>query len=562
MFKESVINLLWKEVGISKEEINRLLEMPPQEEMGDWALPCFELAKIMKKAPVKIAGDISSKLKNKLPKEISSIKSVNGYVNFFINKDLLATQIIKEILDKKEKYGSENMGDGEKVLVEHTSLNPNSEPHVGRARNAIIGDSIVRLLRFQNYEPEVHFYINDVSKQVAIIALGCKGNETLDEMLKIYIEMTKKVEKNAKLEQEVFKILSKIEQGDKKTIEKTEKIVEHAVKGQVKVLSHLGIKYDKFDFESEYIKAGQDLIEDFDKTGKLFKDKDGRFVLDESGCELEKEMRAPMLVLTRSNGTGLYVLRDLAYNIEKLKKTQSNIIILGEEQKLYFKQLAIALDMINKLAPRVVHYSFVLIKTKEGKSKMSTRRGEVVMLKEFINEAIKKAKEEIAKRKSKGNAEEIAKAAIKYSMLKVDENKNIVFDWEEALNFEGESGPYLQYSVARANSILEKIKKEKKNNLKIKASDKLKLGKEEISLTKQLALFKNAVHEASKQLAPHIIATYSYELAKKFNEFYATCPVMNAKGLQKSFRIELVRATIPVLENSLNILGISPIKKM
>jgi len=268
-----------------------------------------------------------------------------------------------------------------------------------------------------------------------------------------------------------------------------------------------------------------------------------------------------MLVLTRSDGTGLYALRDAAYTIEKLKKTDNNVLILGEEQKLYFKQLAIALNMINKLAPRAVHYSFVLIKTKEGKSKMSARRGEIVLLSDFIDEAVKKAKEEIAKRKSKGNAEDIAKAAIKYSMLRVDENKNIVFDWQEALNFEGESGPYLQYSCARANSILEKLKKEKKNN-KIKAKDKLSLANEEIALIKQLAAFKSAVHEASKQLAPHIIANYSFELAKKFNEFYSACPVIKAKGLQKSFRIDIVKATIQVLGNSLNLLGIPAIKKM
>jgi arginyl-tRNA synthetase len=328
----------------------------------------------------------------------------------------------------------------------------------------------------------------------------------------------------------------------------------------VKVLSSLDIKYDKFDYESDYIESGQELIDKFEKTGKLFKDAEGRFVLDESGCNLEKEMREPMLVLTRSNGTGLYILRDLAYTLGKIKKSPDNVILLGEEQKLYFKQLATALNFINEPAPRVVHYSFVLIKTKEGNAKMSTRRGELVMLKDFFDEAVKKAGQEIKKRKSHGNAEDIAKAAIKYSMLRVDENKNIIFDWDEALNFEGESGPYLQYSYARANSILERLKKEKTD--KISAKDKLALKNEEVALIKQIDFFKTAVHEASKQLAPHIIANYSFELAKKFNEFYSACPVIKAKGLQKSFRIDIVKAAIQVLENSLNLLGIPAIKKM
>lgn len=291
-----------------------------------------------------------------------------------------------------------------------------------------------------------------------------------------------------------------------------------------------------------------------EKTRKVFEDENGRIVLDQKFTGLDRKMKSPVLVLTRGDKTGLYILRDLAYTIEKGKKGR-NIIVLGEDQKLYFEQLKQALILLKKPVPEVVHYSFVLLK--EG-GKMATRSGEVVLLEEFISEAIKKAEKGLKERKTGGDAKKIGIGAIKYSMLRNENNKNITFDWEQALNFEGDSGPYLQYSYARASSILRKAnKKTGKNNIKTKIHN---LKEQEIKLIKKLLNFPEVTKKASESLSPHIIANYSFELAQSFNEFYHSCPVIGSK--EEGFRLKLVDSFRKVIKNSLHLLGIEVMEEM
>jgi len=555
--KQKVVELLSRHLKLSKKEVSDLIEQP-KPQFGDYAFPCFSLAKKEHKNPAEIAKDIADKLSLKLPKEISKIEAVGGYVNFFVNKAAFANAVINTILKEKEKYGSDNLGNKKKILIEHTSINPNAPPHIGTARGALIGDSIVKLLNFQNYKTEVHYYINDVSKQVALLVLSCKGNEKFDKMLGIYVKAAKKF-KQKKFEKEVFAALKKLEQHDKTTVKKFKRIVNTCVQGQRKILSQLDIHYDFFDYESDYLnKKLYNIIQNLKKSGKLFKDESGRLVLNQAANGLEKEMKKPLLVLTRSDGTGLYALRDLAYTIDKLKRTKQNIIVLGEEHKLYFKQLSAALKLLGFDAPKVLHYSHVLIQTKVGKRKMSKRRGELILLSDFINEAIKKAKAAIKKRKSKGDAKAIALAAVKYSILKTEQNKNVLFNWKEALNFEGNSGPYLQYAYARASSILRKLKKAKIGKADF---EKIK-NKKEIELIKQLSLFPTIIGDATLQLKPHLVANYVFRLSQIFSEFYSECPVIKAQPGLREARIALVKATKQVLSNSLFLLGIKALERM
>ena len=236
---------------------------------------------------------------------------------------------------QKDKYGSNYAGKEKKILVEHTSINPNASPHVGRARNALIGDSIVRILRFQGYKIEVHYFVNDVGKQIAMLVLGAEGKKNIDfkDLLSIYIEINKKIEENPELEKKALELLNKLEKGDKAIKNNFEKIVNTCVKGQIKILSELGIKYDFFDYESKYLwgKKTDETLKRLERTGKLFIDGFNRWVMDQKGYELG--MKVPVLVLTRGDGTSLYPLRDIAYNLDKLKKCD-NIVILGEDQKL------------------------------------------------------------------------------------------------------------------------------------------------------------------------------------------------------------------------------------
>ena len=554
--KEKVADLIKKsldsKVKLSKEEISKLIEIPPSIEMGDFSFPCFILARELKKSPKDIALELKEKIK-KLPKEIATVEAVNGYLNFYLNRVILAESLIKEILSKKTKFGSVNLGNKKTTLIEHTSINPNASPHVGRARNALIGDSIVRILKFLNYKTEVHYYVNDVSKQIAMLVLAKAENLKFEDMLKKYIEISKKVENSEVLEKQVFELLEKFEKQDKTVVAKFKKITETCVKGQAKILSELGIKYDHFDYESKYLKDANKILSDLEKTKKLFTDEEGRKVLDLKNTDIEGQMKSPVLVLTRSDSTGLYPLRDISYTIEKMKKSKKNIIVLGEDQKLYFQQIKNALSFLNQKSPEVVHYSFILIQENGESKKMSTRKGDVVLLGDFLNDAIKKAKIEIEKRKTKGNSKTVGIWAVKYSILKNSNNKIINFNLDDALSFEGDTGPYLLYSYARASSILRKAKKATKSKLN-------QLEEKEIELIKKLSIFPEVVLTSYKTLNPSLIANYSYQLAQIFNEFYHSCPVIGNE--KEFFRLNLVKAFTIVLKNSLNLLGIETIEEM
>lgn len=540
------------------------LEIPKQG-FGDYAFTCFTLAKEKKKNPLVIAKDLANEIKKKLPKDIAKIEAVGGYVNFFVDKSYLAQSTVARILEEKEKYGSLNLKGN--ALIEHTSLNPNSSPHVGRVRNAIIGDILARVLKFQGYQTQVHYYVNDVSKQMALLVLGSKGNESFDGLLNLYVRMSQEMEENPEIEKKVFEILRKIEDEDKTTVAKLNRLVKIAVEGQRKILEKLGIYYDSFDYESIYLKTGElkKILKELEKSKKLEKDVEGRYVLDQSKTRwnFEREMKSPVLVLTRSDGTGLYPLRDIAYTIDKLKIAPVNIIVLGEEQKLYFKQLSAALELLGYIAPKIVHYSFILLKTEEGAKKMSTRKGEVILVEDFIKEAIKKAEQEIKKRKRESKvdlkkvSEAIAIGAVRYGIAKVEENKGIIFDWQEALNFEGNSAPYLQYVYARASSILKKLGK---STLGKASYDKI--DEKEFALAKELGFFPEIVQTCLQQLKPHLLCNYSHHLAQTFNDFYENCNVINAEQGVKERRVSLVNATRQVLANALNLIGIPVIEAM
>ncbi len=550
-FKETIINFLKKETKLESIE----LEVPPNTDMGDYAFPCFTLAKEWKRSPNDIAQELSKKFKP--DNFVEKVQVIGSYLNFFINKGKIAQNTIKKILNQKSTYGSSQIGKGKKVLVEHTSINPNASPHVGRARNALIGDAIVRILRFQGYNVGVHYFINDFGKQIAMLVLGADGRQNISfsDLLKIYIEINQKIEKDTSLEKKILELLYELEKGNKKIKNKFEKIVNICVKGQIKILSELGIKYDFFDYESKYLwdKKTEEVLKRLEKTGKLFIDGFNRWVLDQKGYGLG--MKVPVLVLTRGDGTSLYPLRDIAYNLDKLKKGE-NIIVLGEDQKLYQEQIAAVLKELELKPPRVVHYSFVLLQ--EGK--MSTRKGNLVLLEDFMREAINKASEELKRRYDKVEekaAKVIAYGAVKYGVLRVSPEKNVIFDWQQALSFEGETAPYIQYAYARISSILKKNKK-----INLKANIALLNEKEETELLKLLFNFPEVVAKATNELRPHLIANYLYSLAQKFNEYYHIHQVLKAEEKIKDARILLINAIKQVIKNGLNLLGIGVLEKM
>ncbi len=551
-FREEIIKAIKKEV----KDAEITLEVPPNPELGDYAFPCFSLAKIYKKNPSDIAKELALKIKKS--KFISEIRAIGPYLNFFINKDSLNEGTFKKILKEKNNYGSSNIGKNKKIILEHTSINPNASPHVGRARNAFIGDALARVLRFQKYNVEVHYYVNDIGKQIAMLVLAAKNKKNIQfkDLLKIYMDIAAKVEKSKDLEKDVLNLLYKLENGDKKIISEFKKIVNISVKGQIKLLSELGIEYDVFDYESSYLwsRKTHEALKLLEKSGRFFFDKDNRFVLDEKGFELG--MKVPVLVLTRGDGTSLYPLRDIAYAMDVGKKGE-NIVVLGEDQKLYNDQINAALKILEKKPRKAVFYSFVLL----DEGKMSTRSGNVVLLEDFMSGALKKAGAELKQRYKKIDnkaAKVIGYGALKYGILKVSPEKNVIFNWQQALSFEGETAPYIQYAYARISSIIRK----NKNKLPKKSDFSLLNSKEEAELIKKLADFPNVVEKTGNELRPSIIANYVYELAKQFNEFYHIHNILKEKQDIKNARLLLISSIRQVLKNSLNLLGIDVLERM
>lgn len=558
--KKLVANKIAEILDKDSSEIEKSIEKSPNLEMGDFSFPCFRLAKEFRKSPQDIARDIKEKL---VADEIEKVEVVSGYVNIFIKKDLYAQTVIEEIETKQYKYGSENVGEGKKALIEHTSINPNASPHIGRARNALIGDSIVKLLKFNNYEVETHYFVNDIGKQISMLLVGTKGkdNVTFDELLQLYIDINKEVKENKELEQEVFDNLNKLENGDEETIKSFRNIVQICIDGQRKIFAELGIHYDYFDYESDFILNGtvNEILKKLEETGKLFEAEDGRLAINQE--EYKIPMKSPVLVVTRADKTSLYPLRDIAYSIYKANRNaDKNIIILGEDQKLYFKQISAVLDLLGYQAPQAVHYSFVLLPD----GKMSTRNGTVVLLEDFMKEILEKTKQELAKRNNgeidEEKAKKIAYGAVKYTILKGSLEKNVIFDLEKSLSFDGDTSLYIQYNYARINSILNKANFEKMEKL-----TRFDLLKEpaEIELIQKLEEFKTIVSKVTEKLTPNLIANYVYELTKMFSSYYHDYSILNAETEElKNMRLQLINAIGIVTKTSLNLLGIDTVDEI
>lgn len=540
------------EKAIERTAGKKLALQEAAEGHGDFALPCFELAKEEKKNPQAIAEDFAKKIGGTVGGV--ALRAEAGYLNFYIDWKVFGQRLLESV---DEKYGSLDVG--KKALVEHTSINPNASPHLGRARNAIIGDSIVRVLRFVGYSVEVHYFVNDVGKQTAILVYGCskKGAEKLEfsEMLKIYSETSAEIEKNPEMEKEIFKLLSDFEKGDGKTMQMFRDIVRLCVEGQKKILSDVNINYDYFDYESAYLinKRTDEILKLLEKTGKLFLDEEKRRLLN------LKDFGLGYLVLTRSDGTSLYPLRDIAYTIDKIKRNADmNVLVLGEDHKLYFEQISAALRLLGYEPPKIVHYSYVLLP--EGK--MSTRKGSVVLLEDFMKEAYENALEEIEKRyqldkeEKQKKARMISVAAVRYNIIKVSPEKNVMFNLSEALKFEGDTGPYLQYTYARANSIIEKAEGIKKFDAGFLKE------KQETAILRLLAKYPSIIERCVQELRPHHLAEYLHQIADSFNSFYQNIRVLNAEKDLRNARLKLVEATRTVLKSGLQLLGIEPLERM
>ncbi len=533
--------------------LGREIEIPveiPYEERGDYAVPCFSFAPISKKNPKEIASQLVDEMKLDLGRAEQS----GPYLNFWIHESYLLKETVGRSLE--EKFGWFEQKD-EKVLIEHTSANPNAPLHVGNARNPIIGDTVARIFKRLGYDVTTEYYVDDMGRQVAILTWGLENlskkdveeveRDKPDHRLMVYYQKASKLMEEESVKEGIHDIIRLMESGDADTIERFKTNSELVLSGHNASLKRLNISHDSFKTESSLILEGK-VREAVDALKKVP-------ICGEDEGALYIEWDGNRVYLTRSDGTSLYPVRDIAYHIEKTERTDRLIDILGEDHKTHALSIFKALEALNiEPSPEFIFYSFVSL---EGE-KMSTRSGRSVWLDGLMDTARQRAEEEILARRDdlkhddvQDIAEIVGMGAVRFNVIKVQPEKPIDFRWEEALNFQGSSAPFVQYSHARAASILRRWGGDKDE---LTSVDPTLLDCEgEIKLVKKIAQYPRVLLESTT--SPHLIANYAVQLAAEFNKFYRDHPVLQAED-NKLSRLALVLSSKNVLKEVLDTLGI------
>ena len=557
-------------------------EIPPND-AADLAVPCFQMSKVLRKAPAIIAEEIASKI---VPVGmIASVSAMNGYLNFKMDEKALIEGTVQSILDADDKYGSWPKK-GIRVNVEHTSTNPTGPIHVGRARNPVIGDTLARALSMCGYDVSTEYYVNDVGKQVVILTWGVnnlteeQANEERDRWAKehekegqvedrdktdhkwvaFYRIANRMMENDPIVKEEISDMLRRFEAGDQEVIDTVRKTAEGMLDGLRQTLGNIGVILDTYTWESKFIADGsaREVVEKIKQSDKAGQEENGAWFVDLKDYGIHG--KNTKFTFTRADGTTLYTTRDIAYHLDKFKRADRLIDVLGEDQKLGSKQLCSVLDILGcERMPEPMFYSFVSLP--EGK--MSTRKGVVVYLDDLIDEAVARAYEEIKQRrtdipedKMRMIANAVGVGAIRYNIVRVQPEKQFVFTWDDALNFDGNSGPFVQYAHARACSMLRKAGDFDKIVDASKLSDA-----SEVKLVKVLSKMPEIIKSAAEDRRIHLLPAYAHEVASAFNQFYAAVPVLTSTE-SRDARVTLVYCTRIVLRNILNTMGLAAPEEM
>ena len=558
-FKEEIVEIL-KVTGVNIEPKD--LEEPPDLKMGDIAFPCFSLAKQMKKNPAEVAKEISKNMKIPEDSIVERIEVAGPYINFFFDRGKFTKKVVRVVKEKKEKYGS---GDRkEKVVVEYPAPNTNKPLHLGHMRNMAIGESMSRIfekLGYRVFRVNLH---NDRGIHICQSMLayhkwgnGAKPKEKPDHFVgDFYVLFHQKAKENPELEEEAKEMLRKWEAGDKEVRDLWKKMNSWAEKGFEETYKRFGVRFDKIYKESEMYEKGKEMVLQGLKKGIFQKDETGAIFFDLSNHGLDKK------ILIRSDGTTLYITQDLYLAYLKYKDflPDKSIYVVANEQNYHFEVLFKLLEELKKLgykfARENIHLSYGMVNLPSGR--MKSREGKIVDADDLMDEMKEKAKIEIKKRNKldKEKLEElshkISLAAIKFFLLKYDEMKDFTFYPEESLSMEGETGPYLQYSLVRAKKILEKSKEKPKVGELVE--------EEEFELVKKISKFPEVLRAAAYRYKPHFIANYAYELAYLFSRFYEACPVIKSK--KEKERLALIESVAQIMKFCLKLLGIEEVDLM
>ncbi len=563
-FKKLISEIIKSEIeDLTIEEITALIEVPPNKEMGDYAFPCFKLAKIFRKAPNAIAEDLAGKIQP--TDDINKIVNLGGYVNFFVNKESLAKKVINQVLTEKENYGKSEFGKGKTVVVEFSSPNIAKPFHIGHVRTTVIGNALSKIYQSQGYHVEKLNHLGDYGTQFGklIVAYKLWGDkqavekDPIKELLKLYIRFHDEAEAKPEMEDEAREWFTKLENGDQEAKDLWQWFRDESLKEFSRVYDLLDIDFDSYVGESFYSDKMPAVIEEL-KEKNLLVESDGAMIVD-----LEDSKLPPALIQKR-DGSTLYLTRDLAsaFYRKKIYNFDKSIYVVGAQQELHFKQ---CFEIIKRMGydwyKDMVHVQFGMVSLEEGT--MSTRKGRIVFLEDVLNQAIDRTRQIIEEKNPDAeNIDEVAKAvgvgAVVFQELSNSRIKDYTFSWDRTLSFEGETGPYVQYTHARCCAVLRKAGQPVSADINYEAlSDQ-----DAADVLSVLETFNKSIMTAMKKNEPHIVTRFVLDLAQAFNKFYHNSPILVEDDDLRAARLALVEATRQTIENALKILGMKAPQKM
>ena len=564
--KQSIIKLLNQYIQeVDEAEISEILEQPPKPELGDFAFPCFRLAKVLRKAPQMIASEIAEKIEK--PDYLEKIEVQGAYINFFTNKTEYAKTVIEN--SKKEDFGSSTEGNGKTICIDYSSPNVAKNFHVGHLRTTVIGNSLYKIFTKLGYKVERINHLGDWGTQFGKLIVAYKnwGTEEevkekgIEELMRLYVKFHDEADKNPELEDEARSWFHKMETGDEEALKIWKWFFDISLEEFKRTYKLMGVEFDHYTGESFYRDKTESVVKELTEHG-LLQDSEGAKIVDLSEYDM-----APCLIL-KKDGSSIYATRDIAaveyrkntYNFEKC------LYVTGQEQKLHFAQVFKVMELLgNEWAKdSLIHIPYGLVSL--GGEKLSTRGGNVIYAEDILKEAISKIKEIIDEKNPDLSAEEKEEAsrivgvgAVVFNDLYNQRIKDVSFKWEHITSFEGETGPYVQYTYARCSSILRNV-----SDFDISNSIDYSLitDSSSVELLKEIDRFPSVVKEAAERYEPSVVARYAVDLAQAFNRFYTDNRIAVDEKDIRDARCSLTFITRRILKDSLDLLGIGCVEKM
>lgn len=575
-FKDIVVDTIFNlDINLSKDEIKELIETPPNTEMGDYSFPCFKLSKELRKAP----NIIAQELVNRITIEDSifvEIRNVGPYINFFIKPTEYSKNVISEIILKKYDYCSSKNNLDKTIVIDYSSTNIAKPFHIGHIRSTLIGNVIKNIYKFLGYNTIGVNHLGDYGTQFGKIIAAYKlwGNDDqinadpINQLLKLYVDFNNLCKTDENMLETARNYFNRLENGDEESVKLWNWFKDISLLEFQKVYDKLKVEFDSYRGEAYHSQFINDVVKELEEKNLL---------TESDGCKivnLDKYGLPPALIL-KSNSSSTYITRDIATALTRKRdyNFSKNIYVVATQQKLHFEQLiAVLKEMGYEWANDCIHVSFGMVSVKDDllgtSAKLSTREGNVIFLNDVLEKSVEKTLEIINERNSAlENKETVAKevgiGAVIFQELFNTRIKDYSFDWNNVLNFEGETGPYVQYSAARAYSILEKNDFYSKiNNLDISKLFNYEMNVDELALVKSIYKFEDILLDAAKKYEPSILARYITEVAKLFNKFYNSCPINNQEENIKDFRLVLTYCSRLLIEIGLGLLGMDTPKKM